>query len=221
MLTPALKGVVDTISRRYEGFCKAAQIEFYDRHWPCEATDSKGNRCVNIKSTHSAKGHQNLNGKIFSAKDRRFKLKFKSSYDTDSDKERACEIFFKMIVEELKLCIQEYKDRIDPEKPNDDGIKKAVAELHMFKLKKFRAGRLMGSLFSHQTCFCCLTSSPAYKLLCGHIICRLCFEDYSEKREEPSFCRVIEKCPLCGSSGPLKFEMKPPTAGLRILCLDG
>lgn len=221
LLTCTPKDAADVMFERYQHFCKAAQTEFYDRSWPCEAIDKKGDRCVNIKSTHSAKGHQNRNGNIFFANGSRFRLAFKSSFESDTDKKQANEVFSDSVYNALRRRIRKYKKATDKNEPNKHDMKRAAAEIHMSTFERFRKRGVMKDLVSHKTCFCCLASSPAHKLFCGHIICQLCLDDYSEEGEN-FFCRILKICPLCGCEGlELRFEMKPPTAGLRILCLDG
>lgn len=74
---------------------------------------------------------------------------------------------------------------------------------------------------SHTMCFCCLTSCPQHTLYCGHIICQRCLEDYSFLSED-GFYRCLKSCPLCHKASVLwKTKVRPPTAGLRILSLDG
>lgn len=61
------------ILRHYKELFLEVQQEFYESHWPCEATDKTGNRCINVASGHS-KGHQSSNGKPFG--DGQFKSSF-------------------------------------------------------------------------------------------------------------------------------------------------
>lgn len=220
--TTGLVDAADVVFDRYQGFCKEAQSRFYDRSWPCEAKDKNGERCVNIKSTHSTKGHQNHEGNIFFAEDARFKLSFQSSFESDKDKKQANDNFLENVHNRLRHHIRSYKSStIYQHETTHMDLKKAAAATHMNAISRYRKkGQLVNGLASHKTCFCCLASSPAYKLRCGHIICRLCLEDYSDEDPE-TYNRIVRICPLCGNHSEHDFEMKPPTAGLRVLCLDG
>jgi hypothetical protein len=212
--------------KRYQRFCTTAQSEFYDQKWPCEAMDKYHNRCVNLKSTHDSKNHQNSKGKIFSATDPNYRLEFKSSFETPEDKKLAEESFLEAIKKSLERCIKtNYKQRTRAKETREDHItiREIAADIHMSTFGALRRTTCNGiSVFvSHRSCFCCLTSIPAHKLFCGHVICQACLEDYSSKGDH-FCCLVLRACPLCASNrGPSKFEIKPPTAGLRILCLDG
>lgn len=207
---------------RYRVFCKEGQSEFYDRRWSCEAKNKMGQRCVNIKATHSTKGHQNKEGSIFFTEDPKFMFSFQSSFESEKDKKRANNKFLEKVHIQLKRQIREYKlNTVYRDGTTHLDLKKAVAETHMLTISRYRGKRrLVNDLASHKTCFCCLASSPVYKLFCGHIICKLCLEDYSEEDPE-TYVRNVCKCPLCGLTVQQQFEMKPPTAGLRVLCLDG
>lgn len=207
---------------RYRGFCKEAQSRFYERSWTCEARNKNGERCVNIRSTHSTKGHQNHEGNIFFAEDGRFKLAFQSSFESDKDKKQANEDFLEDVYSHLKHHILRYKSStIYQSAAAHIYLKKAASATHMNTISMYRnKERLLEGLASHNTCFCCLASSPAYPLRCGHIICRHCLEDYSTEDSE-TYDRIVHICPLCGNNSEHRFEMKPPTAGLGGLCLDG
>jgi hypothetical protein len=79
--------------------------------------------------------------------------------------------------------------------------------------------------YDHTTCFCCLNDIPLHVLQCGHIICQKCVENYSQASVCGNFLSV-SNCPLCYKTGDCwdpswKAKVKPPTAGLRILSLDG
>lgn len=58
--------MADTIFPLYLEHLDAALENFCESHWPREHVDlDTGSRCVNVKSGHGEKGHQNANGKIF------------------------------------------------------------------------------------------------------------------------------------------------------------
>ena len=45
----------------------AALEHFCDRYWPCSFVSRRGKACVNVKYSHTAKGHQTARGKIISS----------------------------------------------------------------------------------------------------------------------------------------------------------
>lgn len=78
---------------------------------------------------------------------------------------------------------------------------------------------------SHSTCFSCLFSAPNHALDCGHVMCDVCVDDFSEYPPAGQW-RTVTECPLCCSSDPpwnklLIIKRNPRQAGPRILSLDG
>lgn len=205
-------------------FCVEAQNEFHYRYWPCEKTDEKtGLRCVNVASGHT-KGHQNLNGAVFAVGS------FESSFEVNPEEQN--KDFLATIVFELdkhiRLLRQEFNETNGNEETQWDE-EQAAAKIHRIHAlaplaevwSTDRNGKKSQPLMSHTTCFCCLMYSPEHKLYCGHIICQRCLENYSTLPGD-RFYRRLEFCPLCNKPAFLwKIKEKPPTAGLRVLSLDG
>ena len=77
--------------------------------------------------------------------------------------------------------------------------------------------------FSHTTCFACLFSTPRHVLGCGHLICEICVDDFSNARDsvDPmSSQRSIQiSCPFCSAEWSLRRD--PRHTACRVLCLDG
>ncbi len=74
-------------------------------------------------------------------------------------------------------------------------------------------------LKSNLTCLTCLHRRPEHTLSCGHAICDMCLRIFGQPTSR-SYRFVIRKCTLC-CSGTLTAGLKPPTAGVRILSIDG
>lgn len=81
------------------------------------------------------------------------------------------------------------------------------------------------SMFEHQllpfmsqnTCFSCLMRRPKIRLTCGHWICQSCFEAFGHPQKGR-----LRQCLLCGQDViDIKQRLKPPTATVRIMCIDG
>ncbi len=82
----------------------------------------------------------------------------------------------------------------------------------------------MSSLKSFKSCLSCLMFSPEKVMHCGHAICNICVRRLGKPSKEHKHSFVIECCPLCGFVQPKEqrsFTLIPPTAGIRVLCLDG
>ena len=83
------------------------------------------------------------------------------------------------------------------------------------------------SVRSNRSCFTCLSECPVYILPCEHIqhtVCGKCAVrfNYSVGRSQATLC--LKRCPLgCRfrDGKPWHNRIKPSTAGVRILSLDG
>ncbi|KAI9883965.1 MAG: hypothetical protein M1823_004243 [Watsoniomyces obsoletus] len=96
---------------------------------------------------------------------------------------------------------------------------KDAASMHLRLLSTFK-GR-WGRLQSNRTCLTCLAKTPENSLPCGHSLCDLCVRVFAvEKLEEP-WTFIFNQCPLCRRAVRATFKLKPPTAGVRILTVDG
>ena len=77
---------------------------------------------------------------------------------------------------------------------------------------------------SHTTCFSCLMELPLHALPCGHILCTPCIRAYG-RLDGVRHSIVIHRCPIESHLSPYKepwrIMLKPESAGLRILTLDG
>lgn len=77
-----------------------------------------------------------------------------------------------------------------------------------------------GKFQSNQTCLPCLRRKPEYVLSCGHSVCDTCVRIFGCPVLGSEYTYELKSCPLC-SSGWLTVALKPPTAGVRILSIDG
>lgn len=60
---------------------------------------------------------------------------------------------------------------------------------------------------------------PEQVFTCGHAICDVCVEIFGNAILEHEYCYIVI-CILC-QNGNLVAKLKPPTAGVRILSIDG
>lgn len=58
-------------------------------------------------------------------------------------------------------------------------------------------------------------------LSCEHAICEVCVRIFGDPLPENEFCYMVSSCVLCVQKGTLSTRLKPPTAGARILAIDG
>ena len=204
---------METVFRQYREICAQTLARFYAKHWRCEKLDKYGNRCVNLANCHD-KGHQNETGKVFEAEGKYF-----SSFHENQAQQRMN--FLSNIKSRLVRFLELKRQVTMREEITEEYEEKMVAVLHRnHTLQKYT--HIWGS--SHTTCFSCLYFVPVHNLYCGHIICERCLVNHSEAISGGR--REITVCPLCCNVYdpwpiPWIITSKPPTAGLRILSLDG
>ena len=61
--TKEVSGLAQDLAKHHQRYFENALEEFCDMSWPCGFSNEKG-QCVNAKSRHNSKGHQNDRGKI-------------------------------------------------------------------------------------------------------------------------------------------------------------
>ncbi|KAK5093232.1 hypothetical protein LTR70_004875 [Exophiala xenobiotica] len=77
---------------------------------------------------------------------------------------------------------------------------------------------------STMTCLCCLRAPPEHALACGHSLCEACLRLFSaDVSTKSGACDQVrlETCVICGHQQGFVVKLKPPTAGIRILSIDG
>lgn len=78
------------------------------------------------------------------------------------------------------------------------------------------------SLKSSKSCLSCLMTSPDKVFDCGHSICNACIRRHGTKSRTDKHTFDVAFCLLCGCiQSSSTFRLIPPTAGIRILCIDG
>lgn len=94
-----------------------------------------------------------------------------------------------------------------------------ASELHRQTLKSVRVD--WKQFRSSRTCLFCFRRQPEHCLTCGHAFCDTCARIFGAKRPEMAYSYRVSECILCQTSDPLVVHVKPPTAGSRLLVLDG
>ncbi len=76
-------------------------------------------------------------------------------------------------------------------------------------------------LRSNEDCYTCLARRPEKTLPCGHSLCELCIVCHGRSSLAEPDTVDFNECPLCGHTEAVTFKLKPPTAGVRVLSIDG
>lgn len=96
------------------------------------------------------------------------------------------------------------------------------ASLHLENLVRFKARWMPVS--SDTSCFACLLPLPEHVLHNGHALCSECVQILGAPVQNDPYWRSIAKYPLCQVRlvpGPREIALQPPTAGHRVLTMDG
>lgn len=97
-----------------------------------------------------------------------------------------------------------------------------LSALHIHATRLACLHKHLKDLRSHLTCLCCLMRTPDKVLTCGHAVCNDCISAFGTRSPDERHSFRISFCMLCGdpNEGPC-LQLIPPTAGVRILSLDG
>lgn len=67
--------------------------------------------------------------------------------------------------------------------------------------------------------FCIRRSEHCFQ--CGHALCDACVQRLGQKLKDREYAYQLRECPICLAKNTLIVDLKPPTAGARLLVLDG
>lgn len=130
----------------------------------------------------------------------------------------------------LDELLRELKNRMHPGVQEEQT---AAAEIHKtMVLRSFfrvvtrnnrRTNAVPAALTNHTACFCCLFGQAEHYLPCGHVLCTTCIRTYGQRKGPSQF--EIFGCPMEADNG-LYYDrwivpIKPKSAGIRVLSLDG
>ena len=77
------------------------------------------------------------------------------------------------------------------------------------------------ALISAEICVSCLTGPPQHVLMCGHTLCDLCVHRFGSAVTGEESRYLLETCAVCEEHANLTVYLKPATAGVRMLNIDG
>ena len=166
---------------------------------------------MNVRSGHGTKGHQLENGKVLAVGEYQSRFSVESFQDEFRDK-AYCHLV--QLLEKLQMADldSDLEDEVAARIHKDTVLTRFYE--HVGGAEKFK---------SYSACFSCLVASPEDSLPCGHILCTPCLKAFGVNRGKVSI--EIAACPLHPTRGvgsiPWRAQLKPLSAGVRILTLDG
>jgi hypothetical protein len=76
-------------------------------------------------------------------------------------------------------------------------------------------------IHSNIVCFACLARKPENTLGCKHSLCDPCTLNHGSSSIQTLWTIKNNNCPLCNAKVDSIITLKPPTAGVRVLAIDG
>ena len=146
--------------------------------------------------------------------------------------------FQNLYLEPITLAIREYSPHMSTHTKFVNDLQVAFCKLfarliqgndikllHQQQLQTLR--RFFLELTSNTLCFCCLLNTPEKVLDCGHTLCDNCIKIFGMRSLSHPNEYSVMGCMLCDDKDKLYkrksrvFKFIPPTAGIRILSMDG
>lgn len=203
----------DFFNDKIKDYCIKALDEFYERDAECIYVHTDpALKCVNTKAGH-AKGHQSSDGLQLASGE------FQTNYQDVCPK----------YLETIRECVHDLLKLLINHESDEKGARRSLAlKFHRKIVENPRKPSFWTKIYSFKTCYGCLCCSPQYVLPCGHAFCEECVRDFGERgiQESSTTISTHDDCLLCGigdgiKGWPWKIHLKPRSAGVRLLSLDG
>lgn len=97
--------------------------------------------------------------------------------------------------------------------------KLASREIHQHTLRMQR--KYWSQARTNSTCLTCLRRAPEHVHPCGHSVCDMCVQIFGELQAEEVEGLYRSHCMICENEADILVKIKPPTASVRVLCIDG
>jgi hypothetical protein len=171
-------------------------------------------RCVNVASGHG-KGHQSKDGKIIAAGSYKSQFVYKDYYSE----------FRNNVFIHLWHLLNNLQDKT----AQGEEASQTAASIHRDKVLSVfyqdvsNGTSILDEFDSHSVCLCCLFETPEHPLPCGHVLCTPCIRLYGHAHgpnEIEMYGCPLEPDIMRGFSS-WTIRLKPKSAGVRILTLDG
>ena len=97
-----------------------------------------------------------------------------------------------------------------------------AAEVHLQNLREHRS--TWSRMKTNTACLCCIRRRPEHVLDCGHGLCESCVTSFGTNITAQTGLAdswQLQQCPICGLQMTWNERIKPRTAGIRILGVDG
>jgi len=196
----SIEDLVQHFNNYYNGPVSQVYNTFFAEHWRCE--ERSGNkRCTNVSVAHS-KGHQYQMDEgerygIFITEG-----EFTATFNPP--------LFADMILQHLEEMEAPYN-----------------AHVHSKMLRS--VGNWLLQISTHRSCLSCLSDNPEHILSCHHVLCNKCAYEFTLASVGTvaigSNYLKINSCPFGCSrkkgEWPWSVSVKPSSAGVRVLSLDG
>ncbi|KAI9769094.1 MAG: hypothetical protein M1840_004445 [Geoglossum simile] len=199
-------GPTDKIFSNYKEHCDEMLERFCTSQWPCEFSNGR-DHCVNVSTGHT-KGHQSRDGYIFAS----------GHYESKALTPDFRSTFLNNIYNNLQQLQKELT------RGANDPKKQTPATIHQKNILRPFYSHIGGShrYISHSVCFSCLMRPPEHPLPCDHVLCTPCVQAYGNPQGKHLI--VVKECPLevdCRFHKACHIMLKPTSAGIRVLTLDG
>jgi hypothetical protein len=111
---------------------------------------------------------------------------------------------------EHQMC--ELARTLQHEDTTSSHLRTEILKAHSFRWSPLR---------TNKTCLRCLRRKPEHLQPCGHSLCDACVMMLGTGNPGVEYCFNITTCFLCQSHKSFTARLKPPSAGVRILSIDG